>query len=66
MDAKARVADWLRAQPSVASEDALSWSIVTTGPYMELLLGVAYASSFIHPLVDNHSAGPIRPTERSR
>ncbi|KAJ7723702.1 NAD-P-binding protein [Mycena olivaceomarginata] len=27
MDAKARVADWLRAQPSVASEDALSWSI---------------------------------------
>ncbi|KAJ7825178.1 NAD-P-binding protein [Mycena olivaceomarginata] len=39
MDAKARVADWLRAQPSVASEDALSWSIVTTGPYMELLLG---------------------------
>ncbi|KAF7367687.1 NAD P-binding protein [Mycena sanguinolenta] len=39
MDAKARVADWLRAQPSVASDDDLSWSIVTTGPYMELLLG---------------------------
>ncbi|KAJ7909465.1 NAD(P)-binding protein [Mycena leptocephala] len=39
MDAKARVADWLRAQPSVASEDHLSWSIVTTGPYMELLMG---------------------------
>ncbi|KAJ6456244.1 NAD-P-binding protein [Mycena vitilis] len=39
MDAKARVADWLRAQPSVASDDALSWSIVTTGPYMELLMG---------------------------
>lgn len=42
MDAKARVADWLRAQPSVASDDALSWSIVTTGPYMELLLGVGH------------------------
>ncbi|KAJ7802051.1 NAD(P)-binding protein [Mycena olivaceomarginata] len=40
MDAKARVADWLRAQPSGASADALSWSIVTTGPYMELLLGL--------------------------
>ncbi|KAJ7250141.1 NAD-P-binding protein [Mycena haematopus] len=39
MDAKARVADWLRAQPSIASDDALAWSIVTTGPYMELLLG---------------------------
>ncbi|KAJ7129088.1 NAD-P-binding protein [Mycena filopes] len=39
MDAKARVADWLRAQPSVPSDDALSWSIVTTGPYMELLTG---------------------------
>ncbi|KAJ7773813.1 NAD-P-binding protein [Mycena metata] len=39
MDAKARVADWLRAQPSDASEDKLSWSIVTTGPYMELLMG---------------------------
>ncbi|KAJ7836968.1 nmrA-family protein [Mycena leptocephala] len=35
----ARVADWLRAQPSIASEDDLSWSIVTTGPYMELLMG---------------------------
>ncbi|KAJ6561662.1 NAD-P-binding protein [Mycena capillaripes] len=39
MDAKARVADWLRVQPSIASEDELAWSIVTTGPYMELLLG---------------------------
>ncbi|KAJ7660805.1 NAD-P-binding protein [Mycena polygramma] len=39
MDAKARVADWLRAQPSVASDHTLSWSIVTTGPYMELLMG---------------------------
>ncbi|KAK7008082.1 hypothetical protein R3P38DRAFT_2552823 [Favolaschia claudopus] len=42
MDAKARVADWLRAQPSVASEHELSWSIVTTGPYMELLTGAVF------------------------
>lgn len=40
MDAKARVADFLRSQPSVVADDALSWSIVTTGPYMELLMGV--------------------------
>ncbi|KAF8188261.1 NAD(P)-binding protein [Mycena galopus ATCC 62051] len=50
MDAKARVADWPRAQPSVASEGSLAWSIVTTGPYMELLLGV----------------GTFRPLERAR
>ncbi|KAJ7139201.1 NAD(P)-binding protein [Mycena epipterygia] len=35
MEKKGRVADWLRAQPSIVSDDALSWSIVTTGPYME-------------------------------
>ncbi|KAJ7825964.1 NAD(P)-binding protein [Mycena olivaceomarginata] len=39
MDAKARVADWLRAQPSVASADALSWSIVTTDRTWNCCLG---------------------------
>ncbi|KAI0260671.1 nmrA-family protein [Gloeopeniophorella convolvens] len=34
-DAKGRVADWMRAQPSVASDSEMSWSIVTTSPYME-------------------------------
>ncbi|KAI0044149.1 NAD-P-binding protein [Auriscalpium vulgare] len=36
-DAKGRVAEWLKAQPSVVSDDELSWSVVTTGPYMEML-----------------------------
>ncbi|KAJ7139177.1 NAD-P-binding protein [Mycena epipterygia] len=39
MDAKGRIADWLLAQPSVISDATLSWSIVTTGPYMDMLKG---------------------------
>jgi hypothetical protein len=41
MDAKGRVGEWLQSQTSIASDDTLSWSIVTTGPYMELLKGVS-------------------------
>ncbi|KAJ6565344.1 hypothetical protein B0H10DRAFT_1634095, partial [Mycena sp. CBHHK59/15] len=48
MDAKARVANWMRAQPSVVSDNALSWSIVTTGPYMELLMGGLFDPLKIH------------------
>jgi len=36
-DGKGRVADWLQAQPSVVSDDNMSWSVVTSGPYMEML-----------------------------
>ncbi|KAH9949545.1 NAD(P)-binding protein [Amylocystis lapponica] len=36
-DGKGRVAEWLKAQPSVVSDDDLSWTSVTTGPYMEML-----------------------------
>ena len=35
--AKSRVADWMRAQDSIAAADKLSWSILTTGPYMDML-----------------------------
>ncbi|EMD37836.1 hypothetical protein CERSUDRAFT_49689 [Gelatoporia subvermispora B] len=34
---KSRVADWMRAQPSIVSDDEMSWSVVTTGPYMDML-----------------------------
>ncbi|TFK82182.1 hypothetical protein K466DRAFT_500761, partial [Polyporus arcularius HHB13444] len=34
---KCRVADWMRAQESVVSENDMSWSILTTGPYMDML-----------------------------
>ncbi|EPQ54364.1 NAD P-binding protein [Gloeophyllum trabeum ATCC 11539] len=36
-NAKGRVADWMKAQPSVVSDNDMSWSVVTTGPYMEML-----------------------------
>ncbi|EIW58137.1 NAD-P-binding protein [Trametes versicolor FP-101664 SS1] len=36
-DGKGRVGEWMQAQPSVVSDDDMSWSIVTSGPYMEML-----------------------------
>ncbi|KAJ7742037.1 nmrA-family protein [Mycena metata] len=42
MSGKGRVADWLQAQPSVVADDALSWSIVTSSPYMDMLKGGAF------------------------
>lgn len=37
LDAKGRVAEWLVQQPSVVSDTELSWSVVTSGPYMDML-----------------------------
>ncbi|RPD63751.1 nmrA-family protein [Lentinus tigrinus ALCF2SS1-6] len=34
---KCRVADWMRAQDSVVNDNDMSWSILTTGPYMDML-----------------------------
>ena len=36
-DAKGRIAEWLAQQPSVVSDTELSWSVVTSGPYMDML-----------------------------
>ncbi|KAJ7159518.1 NAD-P-binding protein [Mycena filopes] len=38
LNAKGRVGEWLSVQPS-ALGDGLTWSQVTTGPYMEMLTG---------------------------
>ncbi|KAH9926551.1 NAD(P)-binding protein [Epithele typhae] len=35
---KGRVADWMKAQPSIVSDTDMSWAVVTSGPYMEMLL----------------------------
>jgi hypothetical protein len=43
MNAKGRVGEWLSVQPS-ALGDGLTWSQVTTGPYMDMLKGVSYPS----------------------
>ncbi|OSC99633.1 NAD-P-binding protein [Trametes coccinea BRFM310] len=36
-DGKGRVSDWMRAQPSVVSDSGMSWSIMSTMVYMEML-----------------------------
>ena len=36
-DGKGHVAEFLRGQPSYSDENGLTWSIVTSGPYMEML-----------------------------
>ena len=37
LDGKAKVAEYLKVKPSVVSDDDMSWSCVSTGPYMETL-----------------------------
>ncbi|KAH9915113.1 NAD(P)-binding protein [Fomitopsis serialis] len=36
-DGKGRVADFMQAQPSIVSETDMTWSVITSGPYMEML-----------------------------
>ncbi|KAJ7082823.1 hypothetical protein C8R43DRAFT_1175245 [Mycena crocata] len=43
MDAKGRVNDWMHAQASAVGPDALSWTIVITGPYMDMLKGSLFS-----------------------
>jgi hypothetical protein len=40
-DGKGRVGEWMQAQPSYTHEAGMSWSIVTSGPYMDMLLNVS-------------------------
>ncbi|KAH9945037.1 NAD(P)-binding protein [Epithele typhae] len=41
-DGKARVADWMRSQPSGTTPDDMAWSIVTSGPYMDMLFNLMF------------------------
>ena len=34
---KGRVGDWLQQQPSDTSDQGMTWSMITTGPYMDML-----------------------------
>ncbi|CCL99319.1 uncharacterized protein FIBRA_01335 [Fibroporia radiculosa] len=36
-DGKGRVADFMQAQPSVVSDSGMTWSTITSGPYMDML-----------------------------
>ena len=37
INGKGRVGDWLKQQPSIVSDNDLSWSSVSTAAYMEML-----------------------------
>ncbi|KAI0707154.1 NAD(P)-binding protein [Earliella scabrosa] len=62
-DGKARVADWMRSQPSVTGRDGMSWSIITSGPYMDMLFNMMFGplrrradgtAVFATPVGDGH------------
>ncbi|KAJ7744036.1 NAD(P)-binding protein [Mycena maculata] len=62
MNAKGRVGEWLSVQPS-ALDDELTWSQLTTGPYMDMLKGGMFSPLnvrkdgtvvFASPLGDAH------------
>jgi hypothetical protein len=36
-DGKGKVAEWLKAQPTTALGEEMTWSVVTSGPYMDML-----------------------------
>ncbi|KAI0954611.1 hypothetical protein AcW1_006447 [Taiwanofungus camphoratus] len=36
-DGKGRVAEWMQPQPSIVSDTDMSWTVVTSAPYMEML-----------------------------
>lgn len=36
-DGKGRVAEWMKAQVSDTSSEGMTWSVVTSGPYMDML-----------------------------
>ncbi|KZT00222.1 NAD(P)-binding protein [Laetiporus sulphureus 93-53] len=41
-DGKGIVADFLKSQPSVVSDTDMSWTIVTSGPYMDMLQNIMF------------------------
>src|SRR6266702_181098 len=68
LDAKGRVADWLAQQPSVVSDTDLSWSVVTSGPYMEMLQIVGgetreQRTRTHDDLFSQDILGPVQPEE---
>ncbi|TFY83231.1 hypothetical protein EWM64_g794 [Hericium alpestre] len=62
-DAKGRVGEFMRLAPSVVSDTTLSWSVVNTGPYMDMIGSVFFGPSgqlddgtfvFASPLTKGH------------
>ncbi|GBE83630.1 NAD(P)-binding protein [Sparassis crispa] len=53
-DGKARVAEWMKAQPSVVSDDAMSWTVVTTPTFGPLNRRVDGTFVFATPVGTGH------------
>ncbi|KAH9851437.1 nmrA-family protein [Lenzites betulinus] len=56
---KGRVSDWMRAQESIVGEDTMSWSILTTGPYMDMLKMGMFGPLKVRPDGTHVFASPI-------
>ncbi|CCL99318.1 uncharacterized protein FIBRA_01334 [Fibroporia radiculosa] len=41
-DGKGRVGDFMQAQPSIVSDTGMTWSLVTSSPYMDMLNAMMY------------------------
>ncbi|TFY62991.1 hypothetical protein EVJ58_g3514 [Rhodofomes roseus] len=41
-DGKGRVAEFMQAQPSVVTDTDMSWTVITSGPYMEMLFNFMF------------------------
>jgi len=62
-DAKGRIAEWLEQQPSVVSDTELSWSVVTSGPYMDMLQIVGHMPTIgtrILTYIPQYLLGPVQ------
>ncbi|KAI5116170.1 hypothetical protein M0805_004986 [Coniferiporia weirii] len=64
-DGKGRVAEWMKAQESDTSENGMTWSSVTSGPYMDMLKIMMFGpltrradgtAIFASPIGDGHVA----------
>ena len=67
VDGKGRVAEWMQAQPSDTAGEGMTWSVVTSAPYMDMLFNVSSSvCSFISIVHTHHVSsrqlmfGPLR------
>ncbi|KAF7293885.1 NmrA domain-containing protein [Mycena chlorophos] len=64
MDAKGRVGDWLTMQESDAGTTGVAWSMITTGPYMDMLKGAMFRPAHTRPDGTVVFAAPLTPDSR--
>ncbi|KAI0072961.1 NAD(P)-binding protein [Panus rudis PR-1116 ss-1] len=58
-DGKGRIADWLKSQVSEPTDTGMSWTSVTTGPYMDMLNIVTFGPFNVGPDGTHVFATPV-------